>query len=119
MMLRKNVYTNVTTAIKYSKTELSNHVPINKWVTRGYILSPLLFNIFINEIIPLFHEADSQQTSLVHKTMGCLLYADDLVILSIFVSGLQIRLDNINSYCNKWKFGVNLTKSKVTCFNVF
>ena len=49
--------------------------------------------------------------------MGCLLYADDLVILSTSASGLQNSLDKINSYCDKWKLEVNLTKSKVMCLN--
>jgi len=113
----KNMYKNVTSAVKHSRTEVSDHFPISRGVKQGDILSPLLFNIFINDIIPLFHEADSQPPSLVHKTVGCLLYADDLVILSNSPDGLQKSLDKMNLYCDKWKLEINLSKSKVMCLN--
>ena len=113
------MYKNATSVIKYSETELSNHFPINKG-KQGDILNSLLYNFFINDIIPFFHEAGSQPTSFIHKTVGCLLYADglvDLVILSTCASGLQKSLNTINSYCDKWKLEVNLTKSKVMCLS--
>jgi hypothetical protein len=112
-----NMYKKVTSVVKYSKTELSNPFSISRGVKQGDVLSPILFNSFINDIIPLFHEADSQPPSLVSKTVGCLLYADDLVIISTSPDGLKKSLEKMNSYCNKWKLEVNLAKSKVMCLN--
>ena len=48
--------------------------------------------------------------------MNCLLYADDLVLLSQSESGLQACLHKLERYVKKWKLGVNLKKSKVLNF---
>ena len=58
----------------------------------------LLFNIFINDIIPQFQEANSTPPSLEGVHIGCLLYADDLVILSTTPEGLQHNLDKLAIY---------------------
>ncbi len=50
-------------------------------------------------------------------SVGCLLYADDLVILSTSQHGLQNSLDKLGSSCNTWRLEVmiNLDKSHVMC----
>ena len=85
-------------------------------VKQGDILSPLLFNLFINDVIPQFLESDSYPATLIHKDVGCLLYADDLMILSTSPTGLQNSLDKLSTYCKQWKLAVNLSKSKTMCF---
>ena len=49
-------------------------------------------------------------TCLIEQSVGCLLYADDLVLLP---AGLQRSLDKLNSYCNTWKLQVNIQKTKI------
>ena len=36
-----------------------------------------------------------------------LMYADDLVLMSVSKDGLQKCLDDVQIYCNKWKLKVN------------
>jgi hypothetical protein len=43
--------------------------------------------------------------------MGSLLFADDLIILSICKTGLQNSLDNFSEYCDKWQLTVNVKKN--------
>jgi hypothetical protein len=112
----KNMYQKVTATVKGPNGELSNTFAIKRGVKQGDILSPLLFNLFINDVIPLFEENDSTPLKLIEQTVGCLLYADDLVILSSSPEGLQKSLNKLHSYCSKWKLEVNLKKSKVMCF---
>ena len=48
---------------------------------------------------------------------NCLLFADDLVLLSESPQGLQNCLDKLGSYCHKWGLNVNLSKTKIVLFN--
>jgi len=86
-------------------------------VKQGDILSPLLFNIFVNDMISLFNESDSFAPSLVQKEVGSLMYADDLVILSTSKTGLQSSMNKLNTYCHRWKLAINFSKSKIMCFS--
>jgi len=54
---------------------------------------------------------------LFEKQIGCLMYADDLVILSTSRSGLQNSLNKLNTYCNTWKLAINHSKSKIMCLS--
>lgn len=45
-----------------------------------------------------------------------MLYADDTVILANTEQELQNSLNLFNSYCEQWKFQVNLNKTKVVIF---
>ena len=44
--------------------------------------------------------------------MCILLYADDIVLISKSEQNLQIMLDFVNSWCNKWQMKINNEKSK-------
>ena len=81
------------------------------------VLSPLLFNLFVNDIVPLLQSTDSQPPVLQKQKVGSLLYADDLVVLSTTPDGLQCSLDKLASYCTQWKLQVNLKKTKIMCMS--
>ena len=51
------------------------------------------------------------------RRISCLLYADDLILLSETRDGLQKCLDKLHEYCNEWGLTVNTNKSKVMIFN--
>ena len=81
------------------------------------ILSPVLFYIFINDIIGHLNDDNSSPPNLINKTVGRLLYANDLIILSTSPLGLQNNLNKLNIYCNRWTLEINQTKSKIMCFH--
>ena len=93
--------------------ELSDKIPVNRRVRRGDCLSPILFNIFINDIIDLFKESDSKPPLLTENVIGCLLYADDLAIIRATAEGLQKSHAKLHMYCQQWKVEINRLKSKV------
>ena len=80
-------------------------------VKQGEVLSPLLFNLFINDLIENIQNTDSPV--LNNREMPCLLYADDLVLMSPTAEGLQCKLDILDNYCKRWMMEVNPSKTKV------
>ena len=79
-------------------------------------LSPLLFNIFIDDIGKIFDESCDPVYSL-KKPLSHLLYADDLALISNSQSGLNNCLDKLKLFCKKWQMEVNLKKSQIVIFN--
>ena len=81
-------------------------------VKQGDNLSSSLFNIYINDMIKDFND-DCTPVIIGNSKIYCLLYADDMVLLSETPSGLQQSLDTVNSFCEKWKLEINHSKSKI------
>ena len=86
-------------------------------VKQGDVLSPLLFNFFINDIVIHLNQPNLDPVVIDNSSINILLYADDIVLLSESQPGLQNCLDNLHSYCESWKLEVNTNKSKVLVFN--
>jgi hypothetical protein len=49
--------------------------------------------------------------------VSCLMYADDIVLISESAKGLQNCLNKLSNYCDIWNLSVNIDKSKVIIFN--
>ena len=47
-----------------------------------------------------------------HEEISCLIWADDILILSETEKGLQEKLNGLASYCKKNKLEVNTDKTK-------
>ena len=86
-------------------------------VRQGDNLSPSLFNICINDKIIPNKLMGCAPAKLNEIPIQCLLYADDLIILSENIEGMQKALDNLLHYCDKWKLNINTDKTKIICMN--
>jgi hypothetical protein len=85
-------------------------------VKQGETLSPLLFNIFINDLPVNLVEMINTELhipSLNGRSIDHLLYAADLIILSKTAEGLQSMLSQLEGFCAKWKLEINVKKTKV------
>ena len=51
------------------------------------------------------------------RSLHCLFYADDIVLLSSSAKGLRDKLDKLSIYCKDWCINKNITKTKVLIFN--
>ena len=84
---------------------------------QGCNLSPLLFNIFINDIPNIIDNATCDPPALEGQQISCLLYADDLVLLSKSRSGLQNSIDALYDFTKDWFLEINKTKTKCLVFS--
>ena len=83
----------------------------NVGVKQGEVLSPLLFNLYINDLINEMQDKDSPK--LNGNAIDCLLYADDLVLTSSSEEGLQRKFEKLASFCKLWRLSVNIDKTMV------
>ena len=89
---------------------------INVGVKQGDNLSPTLFKLFINDL-PQYLENTADPIHINGTLINCLMYADDIVLLSNSADGLQQKLYKLQEYCNDWCLSVNVNKTKVIVFN--
>ena len=79
------------------------------------MLSLKLFTEFLSDINnDLFQEFGVPMSD---RLLFYLLYADDLALFSDTFAGLQVQLNGILKFCEKWHMILSLAKSKVMVFN--
>jgi len=81
----------------------------------GPILSPFLFNIYFNSIITALKASDLG-CHIDGMFVGCIAYADDIILLSASVVHLNMMLDTCQSQGNT--FDVKFNPSKSCLFTV-
>ena len=91
---------------------LSENFDASVGLKQGDALSPLLFNIYINDLPDIFDEKCAG-VSLGNIEFNVLAFADDLVLISRSRDGLQECLNRLDHYCNQWKLRINCDKSKI------
>jgi exonuclease III len=107
----KNMYQESVVRVK-TKLGISMPVESQNGVRQGDGISPLLFNIFINDLPDELLQVQGSPPTLLSDKIPALLYADDLIMFSETASGLQKYIDQLSSYCKKWQLQVNLSKTK-------
>ena len=83
---------------------------------QGCGLSPLLFNLFIDDITKIFDQT-CDPVSLGGQDLSCMLWADDLVLLSSSPDGLQKAIDKTHTFYSGLGLQMNTKKTKVIVFN--
>ena len=109
------MYKSVLFAVKCDN-KLTNDFHTSVGVKQGCILSPMLFNIFLSDLPNIFDNT-CDPVQLNNNDLHCLMYADDLILISESAKGLQCAIDKLHAYCMKWKLVVNINKSNIMIFN--
>ena len=106
------VYFQIDLQVICNSRGLAEVLPSQFGVFQGDNLSPNLFNIFVNDLTKCFDET-CMQVLLGEHRINCLLYADDLVILSESASDLQKCLNVVGKFCTTRGLDTKYNKSKV------
>ena len=92
----QNMYTYSKSCVKIDNC-LTDFSPVQLGVKQGDNLSPNLFKIYINDL-PDYLERAFDPITLNGRSIHCLMYADDIILLSSSANGLQKKLDILSKY---------------------
>ena len=80
------------------------------------MLSPILFSLFINDFEMQFIKDGCVPVELQDIHLFILMYADDMVLFSESIDGLQHMLHSLSTYTKDWNLEVNIQKTKIVIF---
>ena len=97
---------------------LSTAFQMTNGVRQGRILSPILFNLYINDLGVRLTNSGIWDT-FGGTFVNHVIYADDLYIVSLSSSGLQTLLNICTDYCHFHNIKFNAKKSVCLFFRFF
>ena len=86
-------------------------------VKQGCVLSPLLFNLFLNKLLDQYDET-CDPVEINGKPLHVLMYADDCVVFSLSANGLKKAIGKTVEHFSSLNLEVNTLKTKVLIFNL-
>ena len=108
------MYINQKIQVKWNNV-LSKQYSIYNGVKQGGCLSPILFSIYLNDLIDVLRSSNIGCRYGNHY-MGVYCYADDIGLLSPTLSGLKEMLKLCEDYALKHKIIFNASKSQLLYF---
>ena len=111
----KSLYDDVQCAVRINNTP-SDWFSVSTGLKQGCILSPLLFNAFVNDLVQKLNQCECGIAIGNYANVSALLYADDIVIVSGDEQKLQTMLNCLYTWCSTWGLTINFTKSKAMHF---
>ena len=106
----KYMYENTKCAVTIENT-LTGWFVVGVGVRQGCILSPTLFNIFLEFVMD---EISSLQELHLRQDLSTdVRYADDTTLISVLLEKLQFSTQELEYACKKWGLKINASKCKV------
>ena len=114
----KSMYSSVKAKVRCGDGKLTQSITCSLGVKQGDICSPVLFSIFINELTREVISKGKHGVTLSQELfeLFILLLADDVVLLSETVVGLQNQLNCLHRTAVSLNLTVNLEKSNIVVF---
>ncbi|KAI5700378.1 hypothetical protein M8J77_008043 [Diaphorina citri] len=98
-----------------TKDGISNTFNVKKGVRQGCIISPILFNIFVEKIIAESIEKEERGLKINGEVINNLRYADDTLLLATSKSDLKYLMSKLFQTCEQYGMKINMKKTKVMC----
>ncbi len=112
----KHMYSTTSSSVKL-RTGTTPVFPITVGIKQGDNLSPVLFNLFIDDIGENVADFNSSDCVMLNNTkIPSLIYADDLLLLSKSPIVMQRSLNKLENYCTQWNLKINVDKTKIVVF---
>ena len=93
---------------------ISTNFSVSNGVRQGGVLSPILFNVYIDELLLRLKQHDFV-CRIGNRFVGGLCYIDDLTILSPSVRGLQKMVGICEEFANDYSVAFNSGKTLCMC----
>lgn len=110
----KSIYSSVASCVRVNNYH-TDWFEVKCGLRQGCILSPLLFNLYINDLA-IYIRSVGKGVLCNDDIISILLYADDLVLLAETQHDLQCLLNALNDWCKRNDMTVNIDKSNVVHF---
>ena len=113
----KSMYKNVKVKVR-SGAKLTDYINCTFGVKQGDVCSPVLFSLFINELAAkvIINGRHGGVFTADYFELFILLLADDVVLLSETVVGLQTQINNLQHAATSLQLKVNMNKSNIIVF---
>ena len=112
----KTLYLEDTASVKIGG-KFSKPFKTNRGVRQGCVLSPLLFILFLSDLQEILDRSKDNVKLNTDTEISCIMWADDILILSETKEGLQRKLDALAEYSKRNKLTVNTKKTQCMIFN--
>ena len=122
----KNMYKNIKSCV-HKDGSYSNFFFSTIGVRQREDLSPFLFAVFLNDLESYLEIAGVSSLDMadslfyerldIYMKLFLILYADDALLFSESLDGMQSMLDEFSNYCKILKLEVNTSKTKVVIFS--
>ena len=108
------LYADVKCSVRVTNT-LTDGFNVSMGLKQGCILSPQLFNAFLNGLTLCINELHCG-VEYGDNSISMLLYADDIILIVSDEHKLQRMLDVLDEYCKTWRLTINPNISKIVHF---
>ena len=113
--LLTHMYNESKVRVKWN-TKMSEYFDVANGVKQGSVLSPTLFSLYVDELGEIM-EKGVDGCWVQGEYFGILIYADDIILLSPSICGLQRMLNNCEAFADVSGLTFNPTKTKCIKFH--
>jgi hypothetical protein len=107
----KSLYVDCSSAV-LTDAGLTDWFKVDQGTRQGAVLSPFLFSIMISPLVDELHRL-GKGTWLGVSRIGCLLFADDIVLIADSELKLQSMMNVATIFFRQWRFKVSEGKTRV------
>ena len=113
-----NILDNKTYQVLYDG-KTTESFQLRNGIPQGDSMSPILFNLYINDLLDRFEENENNNdpVNIENMKISILIYADDILLLSQSQHGMIKQIKIIQDYCCDNALKINYNKTKIMIRN--